>query len=170
MSPEHRQDDGRPTDPRLLLRYAHPGPLPSSFYRPMLLIFLYADPDKKRYFKIESGGTGRGAIWTSDSVKRRKIATEEAAAALEQAKNRIVRAKVLNTPMAGCFLAREHGVPRQDFQAACFATGLVDKGVMPLAGARWGGHGFNINALCITAEDRRTGLGVGFACELGPPC
>lgn len=124
------------------------------------------DSTKKRYFKIETRGRP-GATWTPASVKRRKVADQEAALALEQSKGRIKRAKVLSDPITGGFLAREYGMLQEDVQASRFATGLVEKGVIPLADAYWGSS-FNINAMCITAEDTHTGLGVGYACEFTP--
>ncbi|KAI1364216.1 hypothetical protein F5Y08DRAFT_218136 [Xylaria arbuscula] len=124
----------------------------------------YYDSEKRRYFKVEQSKTApANAAWSSDSVKRRKLHDEATAVALRHlslAKNRIRQARVLHDPLTGGFLAREYGAHEDDMQAACFASGLIHKGCMPL---KMGGIGPHANSetarrMLVVGYDYKTGL------------
>ncbi|KAI0154371.1 hypothetical protein GGR57DRAFT_466860 [Xylariaceae sp. FL1272] len=119
----------------------------------------YYDPEKRRYFKVEKSKTApTTAAWSADNVKRRKLDDAEAAAALRRldlTRNRIKRARVLNEPLTGGFFAREHGEVWDDLQPACFATGLKEKGSIPLSAP--GFHG-QVKHMYIDGQDDRTGM------------
>ncbi|RYO74326.1 hypothetical protein DL766_003412 [Monosporascus sp. MC13-8B] len=126
----------------------------------------YYDEEKKKYFKIEKSNTApSNAVWSSDSVKKRRLEDEEAAKAIRRMtldKSRVARAKILNHPLAGGFLDCEFGRPRPDVASAGFAEGLVDKGKLLLKDARWTSAS-NVNHMYIDGQDRNTDMCVAFA-------
>ncbi|KAI1269809.1 hypothetical protein F5Y18DRAFT_371636 [Xylariaceae sp. FL1019] len=119
----------------------------------------YYDPEKRRYFKVEKSKTApTTAAWSADNVKRRKLDDAEAAAALRRldlTRNRIKRARVLNEPLTGGFFAREHGEVWDDLQPACFATGLKEKGSVPLGDPGFRGQ---VKHMYVDGQDDRTGM------------
>jgi hypothetical protein len=134
----------------------------------------FSDEEKKRYFKVESSQTAPAtSAWSSDSVKKRKLESKEATAALQRLgleKSLVKRSPLLGDPLVGGAYVREHGVPRRGVPEASYARGFVEKGSMPLKDARWGSNG-NLSHLCVIGADRKTGLGVAYASKpaLSPP-
>lgn len=126
----------------------------------------FLDEEKKRYFKVESSRTAPAtSAWSSDSVKKRKLESKEATAALQRLrleKSLVKRSPLLGHPLVGGVYVREHGVPRRGVPEASYARGFVEKGSMPLKDARWGSNG-NLSHLCVVGADRKTGLGVAYA-------
>ncbi|KAI1353297.1 hypothetical protein F5Y01DRAFT_277530 [Xylaria sp. FL0043] len=122
----------------------------------------YYDAVKRRYFKVENSKTApTNAAWASDSVKRRKLHDEDAAAALQHlniAKARIRRARVLHEPLTGGFFAREYGAMEDDMQAACFVEGLKHKGCIPLLGPGAHDQTMQVKHMFIAGHDRKTGM------------
>ncbi|KAL7623969.1 hypothetical protein AAE478_005526 [Parahypoxylon ruwenzoriense] len=127
---------------------------------------LYYDKEKKRYFKIEKRGTApSNAAWSSDNVKKRKLEDAEAAEALRQMslnKNRITQSRAVTEPLMGGLFARECGNARPDLAAACFAQGLLEKGKLPLADARWASD-TNIKHMYVAGKDYKTGICTAYA-------
>ncbi|KAI0479079.1 hypothetical protein GGR56DRAFT_633394 [Xylariaceae sp. FL0804] len=126
----------------------------------------YYDTSKGRYFKIEKTGTApRQAAWSSDNVKKRRLEDDEAAATQRHrnlTKSRITRSKALSNPLMGGFLARECGDEIRDVPAASFARGLLEKGQLPLADARWRSNA-NVKHMYIGNQDHKTGLCTAYA-------
>ncbi|KAI0518422.1 hypothetical protein F5B22DRAFT_599122 [Xylaria bambusicola] len=124
----------------------------------------YYDSEKRRYFKVENSKTApANAVWSSDTVKRRKLREQETVAAVRHsnlAKSRIKRARVLHDPLTGGFFAREYGAVKDDMQAACFADGLRHKGALQLLPlAAWNDRRDSfISRMLITGYDYKTGL------------
>ncbi|KAI1460783.1 hypothetical protein F4805DRAFT_342848 [Annulohypoxylon moriforme] len=114
------------------------------------------DPKKGRYFKIEKNhhAPRDDAPWSSDNVKKRKhieAAAAERAWYKVRSVARIARSRVLNEPLMGGFLAREHGDDVRDLRAASFAHGLIKKGYIDVSvGVE---RRLNVRAFCI--YDRR---------------
>ncbi|KXJ96984.1 hypothetical protein Micbo1qcDRAFT_229762 [Microdochium bolleyi] len=132
----------------------------------------YYDADKGKYFKIERAGTApTSAAWSADNVKRRRLEDKAAAAhehQVQRNKDRVRRATVLGHPLTGGFLARELGTVRLDVVPAGFAMGLVGKGGLPLADARWSGGGSagvrrNVQHMYVDGQDVKTGVCVAFS-------
>ncbi|KAI1506574.1 hypothetical protein F5X99DRAFT_8807 [Biscogniauxia marginata] len=126
----------------------------------------YYDPERRRYFKIEDSKTAPStAAWSSENVKKRRLEDETATAALRRmnlTKNRIARSKVLSEPLIGGFFAREYGDADRDVPAVCFARGLLEKGQLPLADARWRTSS-NVGHMYISGQDTKTGLCTAYA-------
>ncbi|KAI1323827.1 hypothetical protein F5Y16DRAFT_382687 [Xylariaceae sp. FL0255] len=130
----------------------------------------YYDPDKRKYFKIEASKTAPpSASWSSDKVKRRKLADENAAEErrrTELSRGHIRPACVLNDALTGGFFARECGAMSDDMQAACFARGLRDEGsvslAMPSSRPEWegtsSGFGPQVRRMYVDGQDQRTGM------------
>lgn len=105
------------------------------------------------------------SAWSSDSVKKRKLESKEATAALQRLRlerGLIKRSPLLSDPLVGGVYVREHGVSRRGVPEASYAQGFVEKGHMPLKDARWGSNG-NLSHLCVIGADGKTGLGVAYA-------
>ena len=143
------------------------------------------DPERKKYFKIEKNHTTpRGAAWSADSVKRRRLEDEEGARALRRAdadRGRVARARVLSHALAGGFLDRELFGPLGDAGGGCraaaaparvrdhppaaFAAGLKPAGKIPLKDARWASSRSNVDHLVVDNQDANTDMCVAFASE-----
>ncbi|KAK7977605.1 hypothetical protein PG988_005095 [Apiospora saccharicola] len=125
-----------------------------------------ADEEKKRYFKVESSRTAPStSAYSSDNVKKRRLESQEATAVLQRLsleKGRLKRSRLLNDALIGGVYAREYGLVRRDIQQAGYAKGIVEKGALPLADARWRSS-TNIQQLCVIGADTKTGLGVAYA-------
>ncbi|KAK8025690.1 hypothetical protein PG990_003513 [Apiospora arundinis] len=126
----------------------------------------FYDEEKKRYFKVENSRTApTTSSWSSDNVKKRRLESQEAAAILQRLsleKGRLKRSRLMNDPLIGGVYAREFGLLRRDVQQASYAKGMVEKGMVPLADARWRSS-TNIQQLCVIGADTKTGLGVAYA-------
>ncbi|KAK8039163.1 hypothetical protein PG993_007574 [Apiospora rasikravindrae] len=124
------------------------------------------DEEKKRYFKVESSRTApTTSSWSSDNVKKRRLESQEAAAVLQRLsleKGRLKRSRLMNDALIGGVYAREYGLVRRDVQEAGYAKGIVEKGIIPLADARWRSS-TNVRQLCVIGADTKTGLGVAYA-------
>ena len=131
----------------------------------------FADPERKKYFKIEKSQTAPGgAAWSAYTVKRRRLEDEEGVRALRRAdveRRRRARAPVLTHPLIGGRLDRELGGPRRSAAnlapPAGFAAGLVAAGKIPLKDARWESSRTNVDHLCIDNQDSNTDMCVAFA-------
>lgn len=99
------------------------------------------DPDKKKYFKVESSGTApAAAAWSAENVKRRKLADEAEVAAQGRralAETQTRRANILGQPLTGGFLARELGLRTTDVASESLARDFVSRGKVPLSDPRW---------------------------------
>ncbi|KAK8130162.1 hypothetical protein PG999_002542 [Apiospora kogelbergensis] len=126
----------------------------------------FYDEEKKRYFKVENSRTAPAtSSWSSDNVKKRRLESQEAAAVLQRLsldKGRLKRSRLMNDPLIGGIYAREYGRVRRDVQPASYAKGIVEKGMVPLADARWRSS-TSIQQLCVIGADTKTGLGVAYA-------
>ncbi|KAI0181441.1 hypothetical protein GGR52DRAFT_583833 [Hypoxylon sp. FL1284] len=126
----------------------------------------YWDEKKRRYFKVEKGGTAPSdAAWSSDNVKKRKLEDAESVEALRKLnlnKNRIVRSRAVNDPLVGGFLARESGDTVRDLPAAAFARGLVNKGEIPLANAAWGSN-TNVKHMLVAGKGHKNDICTAYA-------
>ncbi|KAI0025761.1 hypothetical protein F4780DRAFT_789285 [Xylariomycetidae sp. FL0641] len=126
----------------------------------------YYDTEKRRYFKIEKNSQApSGAAWAADNVKKRRLQDEEATAArrrMDLRRRRVARSRALAEPLMGGFLAREYGEAGRDMPAASFAAGLLEKGQMPLADARWGSSA-NVKHMYVSGQDTKTGLCTAYA-------
>ncbi|KAK8094480.1 hypothetical protein PG997_001165 [Apiospora hydei] len=126
----------------------------------------FYDEEKKRYFKVESSRTApTTSSWSSDNVKKRRLESQEAAAVLRRLsldKGRLKRSRLMNDALTGGVYAREYGLVRRDVQEAGYAKGIVEKGMIPLADARWRSS-TNVRQLCVIGADTKTGLGVAYA-------
>ncbi|KAI1781055.1 hypothetical protein F4818DRAFT_24943 [Hypoxylon cercidicola] len=124
------------------------------------------DEKKRRYFKVERGGTApTGAAWSSDNVKKRKLedaASAEATRKLNLNKNRIVRSRAVNQLLMGGFFARECGETVRDLPAAAFAQGLVDKGQIPLADNVRESN-TNVKHMLVASKDHRDDICTAYA-------
>ncbi|KAI0433279.1 plasma-membrane proton-e [Xylaria sp. FL1042] len=120
------------------------------------------DAVKRRYFKVENSKTApTNAAWSSDTVKRRKLHDEGAAAALRHldiAKTRVRRARVLHEPLTGGFFAREYGAMEEDMQAACFVEGMEHKGCIPLLGPGTHDQSMQVKHMFVAGHDHKTGM------------
>ncbi|KAH8677435.1 hypothetical protein BX600DRAFT_430783 [Xylariales sp. PMI_506] len=120
----------------------------------------YFDPNKNRYFKIEDSKTAPDAsAWSSENIKKRKLEDERAKLVIRRLKlnkDRIKPSKISNDPLVEGLLAREFGRVSNDLPAASFARGVVDKGILPLADARWGGSSKIVKNICITTLDAQS--------------
>ncbi|CAJ2511531.1 Uu.00g071560.m01.CDS01 [Anthostomella pinea] len=120
----------------------------------------FYDSGKRRYFKVENSKTAPAtAAWSADNVKKRRLEDEEAAAAIQRMtlqKHRIRRSKVLSEPLMGGFFDRERNQAGSDnVPAASFAKGMLEKGQLPLADARWRSSS-NLKHMYIGAMDHKT--------------
>ncbi|KUI73832.1 hypothetical protein VM1G_09388 [Cytospora mali] len=124
--------------------------------------------EKKRYFKIEAGGTAPNkAAWSAENVKKRKakqqLAVQEQKR-LEKTKNLIKRSSVLAHPQVGGRLLREFGVVDPELPVASWAAGLREKGgICFLPGQEWMEDARNISCMLIDGEDEASGLGAVYA-------
>ncbi|KAK8086952.1 hypothetical protein PG994_001926 [Apiospora phragmitis] len=95
----------------------------------------FYDEEKKRYFKVESSRTApTTSYWSSDNVKKRRLESQEAAAALQRLgleKGRLKRSRLMSDPLIGGVYTREYGLVRRDVQEAGYAKGIVEKGMIP---------------------------------------
>ncbi|KAI8964996.1 hypothetical protein F5Y11DRAFT_314305 [Daldinia sp. FL1419] len=111
----------------------------------------YWDDAKKRYFKIEQRRTApSNAAWSSDSVKKRKLAHAKAAEKARQEElnmNRISRPETTQHPLIGGFLERELGSSRMDLIPASFAHGIVEKGAVEFS---WGQEQTSLSHMVVT--------------------
>lgn len=105
------------------------------------------------------------SAYSSDNVKRRRLESQEAAAVLQRLsleKGRLKPSHLMNDALIGGVYAREYGIVRRDVQQASYTKGIVEKGALPLADARWRSS-TNIQQLCVIGADNKTGLGVAYA-------
>jgi hypothetical protein len=92
---------------------------------------LNKDRGKNKYFKIQASSTApASSAYSSQDVKRRKLQDERSEAVafgIAQQRGRIQRARILQEPVMGGFLAREQGHLRLD-ASQIFAAGLYEHG------------------------------------------
>lgn len=90
------------------------------------------DVEKKKYFKIQASSAGPASTaYSSQDVKRRETRdrlAETKKLKLARQKGRIRGSRVLESPLAGDVLEREHGRRRDIDTAKIFATGLKPLG------------------------------------------
>jgi hypothetical protein len=109
-------------------------------------------------------------VWSADNVKRRKLEDDEAAEAIRRMtldKNRLVRAKVLRQPLMGGFLDREYGITSPETVSASFVGGILQKGTIPLAHARWSSN-TNIKHMYIDDRGGTVDVCTALASKLSP--
>ena len=95
------------------------------------LLLTFTDPMKGKYFRIQANHVApSGAAYSADSVKKRKLASlavqEERSLRLLRG-NHVRRARILQDPLLGGALSREHGYGIRDEPAQVFARGLFSK-------------------------------------------
>ncbi|KAI1760881.1 hypothetical protein GGR53DRAFT_59127 [Hypoxylon sp. FL1150] len=126
----------------------------------------YWDEKKRRYFKVEKGGTApTDAAWSADNVKKRKLedaASVDALRKLNLNKNRIVRSRAANQALMGGFFARECGDMDRDQPTAAFAHGLVERGMIPLADPAWRSN-TNVKHMFVAGKGHKNDLCTAYA-------
>ncbi|KAI1343992.1 hypothetical protein F5Y15DRAFT_368721 [Xylariaceae sp. FL0016] len=122
----------------------------------------YFDPVTGRYYKIEKSGTApANAAWSADNVKKRRLQDKKSAAAVHRrnlTKKRVTRSEALKNPLIAGFLDRHIGHARPDLPAAAFASGMLEKGQMPLLDTRWSSRSATVKHMYIGGQDLKTGL------------
>ena len=138
---------------------------------------MISDPEKKKYFKIESSGSAPvQAAWSAGSVKRRLVETKEEELKREKLARHAGRVKratrVWDEPlMGGCFLEREarggvRGRGLEDMRSEAWTMGLRDKGTLRIWPNLAEDKG-SVTLMYVGGEEMGAegGMGVAFACE-----
>lgn len=147
----------------------------------MRKLTLDADPEKRKYFKIEKAQTAPSAAqWSSDSVKRRKVASQAAAEASQRAqltKNHVKRSVLTRDVVASGLLARETERQRtaepglrgkawdEDVAAALWAAELAGKGQTAFAPSMiWNTHP-HMPCFYVSGQECGTESAIAYASE-----